>query len=266
MSEGEMLTIRKEQAILQKAVFELQYKVGYRYLDVCGNIINKFLKDAPEWIITGNLPNPQNSSLYSLQNNCILSFSALKLDLALEKPIGEGTISEEEFEIFKNQASSSAAIITNLLGVDEYPRIGFRIWCLFPTKNKEESERWLTRLGAFVFTSDIPKLFGHDIESASATVVVQGENAKYRLSFAGVEQPIQLDIGQGILSIQARSLSSKQDEYLKKRLAAEHRVKQNPNNAVLVDIDCSSEDISYIDPKDFINTSLSEVYSNFAQL
>jgi hypothetical protein len=256
-----MITIKRETGILQKAIFELQYFGGYKYLDVCGSILNLLFEKYPEWTLATETPSPQATTLVSLDNGTLFSFSSRKLDLSIEKPTGEGIINQSDFEVFIRQASELAAIIPSLLGVTDFGRMGFRTWNLFPRENSEKVEIWLSNLGVFAFSKPFTDLFSNNIKSSNATIIVKGEKADYRFAFGSLERETQIDIGQGILTVQARSLHKGQKEHLKKQEEIKRRIYQNPMYAGLVDIDCFIENPVAPDPGVFISTCIDEYSS-----
>ena len=252
------MTIHGEQALLQRVVFELKYRFGFIYLDVCGHTVNTIQKTSPEWILRSDSPNPQAAPLVSLRNGSVLNFSSLKLDLSLEKPIGDGTLSDEDFKDFVEQTNETSAIIIDLLGLNDFSRIGFRAWYLFAKDSREQSEKWLLDLGLYSFSDFFKNKFAGDLESAGVSVVVAGTDAKYRIAFNGVERQAQFDFGQGLLNIPARSLNKGQREHLQKQMEVKKRMRQNPEFAIMIDIDCFVDDPEIIEPTDFIQKNVEE--------
>ncbi len=252
------MTIHREQAPLQRVVFELRYRFGFTYLDVCGHTINTIQKTSPEWILRSDSPNPQAASLVSLRNGCMLNLSSLKLDLSLEKPIGDGTISDEDFKSFMEQTNETSAIIIDLLGLNDFSRIGFRAWYLFEKDSREQSEKWLLNLGLYSFSDFFKKKFAGDLESAGVAVVVVGTDAKYRIAFNAVERQAQFDFGQGLLNIPARSLHKDQHEHLQRQIEVKKRMRQNPEFAVMIDVDCFVDDPEVVEPINFIRKNVEE--------
>jgi len=74
------LTIKAKAAILHKIVFEVRYRYGYTYLDKCGKTINLIMRDAPEWIVRADQPNPQLAPMVSSET--VASFTSLPLNTA----------------------------------------------------------------------------------------------------------------------------------------------------------------------------------------
>ena len=89
-------------------------------------------------------------------------------------------------------------------------------------------------------------------------IVVVGTDAKYRIAFNGVERQAQFDFGQGLLNIPARSLHKGQHEHLQKQLEIKKRMRQNPEFAIMIDIDCFVDDPEIIEPTNFIWKNVEE--------
>lgn len=252
------MRIRGEDGLLQRVVFELRYRFGFSFLDSCGSTLNSIQKTHSEWILRGETPNPQGAPLVSLDNGCVFNFSSNKMDFSLEKPVGDGTLTDSDFKHFLEQTDAVSAIVIDRLGLRDFSRIGVRCWYLFGKGTKEESEKWLLDLGLYSFADSFVKAFAGTMDSAGVSIVLSGSKAKYRLAFNGVEQQAQFDFGQGLLNIPAHSLGSGQKEHLKKQLEVKKRMRQNPEYASMIDIDCFVEDPTEIDPAAYIRESVSE--------
>lgn len=251
------MTINGETALLQKVIFEIRYRYGFRYLDVCGSTLNTIQKELKEWVLPGD-PNPQSGSLVSLANGCLMSFSAYLVNLSLEKPLGEGPLSEEDYMAFLRQIDTVPEIIIDKLGVTEFSHLGFRTLYLFPKKSMEQSEKWLQDLGAYSFSDPLISAFGGKIEATSAIITIFGSSARYRIAFAGVERQAQMDFGQGVLNVQARKLPKEQQEHLRKQMDAKKRMRQNPEFAVQLDVDCTIDDPIKIETSRFVRDCTAE--------
>src|SRR5438552_2177385 len=90
--------IKGKEPLLRQLVFELRYRFGFSYLDRCGKILNRITREYPEWVV-GNEISPQNAPLYSMRNNCRFNFSATRLDLNLDRTVGD-TVSDEDSAAF----------------------------------------------------------------------------------------------------------------------------------------------------------------------
>lgn len=251
--------LRGRDAILQKVVFEVRYRFGFTYLDTCGRTVNTIMREHPEWLLRSESANPQNAPLLSLSNSCVFNFSALKYDLSLERPPDKDPLSEEDVDLFAQQAEDLHAITVDSLGLREFTRIGFRAWLLFPCSSEEESERWLRELGCYSIEGGLVRAFGASVDSSGFSVVVLGEDRKFRIAFNGVELQAQIDFGQGILGVRARDLHEKQKEFLKKQLAVKKRLRQAPEFAAMIDVDAFQESPKIIAPANFITTSIAQI-------
>jgi len=242
------------ESLLHKLVFDVRYRFGFSYLDSCGRTANTIMREFPEWILRSDSPSPQNAPLVSLRNGCLFNFSALKYDLSLERPAGKAPLSDEDVSLFSDQAESLHAIVADNLGLEDFTRVGFRAWYLFPCSSKEESEEWLLKCGCHTVAPHLVHAFGSEIDSSSMSVVIRGEDRKYRIAFNGVERRAEIDVGQGILGVRARDLHEGQREFLVKQQRAKTRLRQSPEFAVMIDVDAFQEDPEVVAPKDFVES------------
>ncbi len=252
------MRIKKKESILQRLVFELRYRYGYSYLDVCGRTINVIQKDFPEWIVRNDQPNPQNAPFVSISNTCAFNFSSHKLDFSLEKPMGKGGLQEKEISEFINQVEALCDIVIDLLGLKIFTRMGFRSWYIFACENKEDAENWLINLGLHYVSPELIKAFEGKLESLGMSMVINGIDRYYRLSLTGVERTAQIDLGQGILNINAHSLHKDQRKFLLDKEKVKRRILQNPEFAAMIDIDSYIEDPETINTSDFIVSSMNQ--------
>ncbi|HEX9975356.1 MAG TPA: hypothetical protein VGD14_25110, partial [bacterium] len=135
------MQIQKKDSIIHKLVYEVRYKFGYTYFDRCGRTINRIMKEQPEWILFANEPNPQKAPLINTKNRSVFNFSALKYDLALEHEIGnEAALTKNNIKEFQENADYLSKVINDELGLQEFTRIGFRIWYLIGTESNMDSD------------------------------------------------------------------------------------------------------------------------------
>ncbi len=223
--------------------------------------MNAIMRKAPEWLPRDQL-SPQNSPLISVQNNCAFNFSSVKMDFGLEQPV-ETEIEPADVSHFIEQVDLVSRIVIDQLGLKEFSRIGIRAWYLFRCQDKEESERWLKQLDLFTISNRLNEAFGAEVESAGVSVVVIGNDRKFRIALNGVEKGAQIDRGSEVVLISPRALSKDQDKVFKEQLRRKGSLRAMPTNAALVDIDAFQEDPISIDPRDFAKTSLDQFLDRF---
>jgi hypothetical protein len=116
----------------------------------------------------------------------------------------------------------------------------------------EPSEQWLLGLGAYSFSDSLLTAFGGTVEATSATITIYGSSARYKIAFAGVERLAQVDFGQGFLNVQTRVMHKDQREHLRRQMDIKKRMRQNPEFAVQLDIDCAVDDPKTIEGSRFV--------------
>jgi|SRR5271157_3264 len=243
--------IRGAQSRLRHIIFELRYRYGYTYLDRCGRVLNRLTRDHPEWVV-GNDVSPQNAPLYSVLNGCRFSFSAIKIDLALEKSADEDEIEERDILEFANQVDIVTSIVTDELGLESFTRIGFRSLFFFPFDTKEKADEWLYGLGFFGVSKSLVNTFGGTQHSVALSGVFSGPDARYRVALNTIETHAQFDGGSEIVSIKPSALPSDQRQHLLKLLKQRRRMRLDAGYAAVIDIDSYLDDPPSIDPREFI--------------
>lgn len=255
------MIIKGRQSICHKIVYEVQYKYGFTYLDRCGITINEIMRSAPEWILSENNPNPQNAPLVSLRNGTKFNFSALKYDFALEQTLGaDKDLGKKDINEFIEQVDFISSIVNGKLDLHDFSRVGFRVWYLFASETKEDSEKWISELlKPIPVDSSVAKAFEGTIEAKNYVMVIALTDRKFRISINGVERHVQVDIGDSILDIRASKLSRNQDKFLRDQLKAKRRIAKNPPFAAMIDIDSFIEMPTDVDAADFITESLDKI-------
>lgn len=247
--------LKGKEPILQKIVFELRYRRGFSYLDKCGRTINAIMDDYPEWTTDPANPNPQAASLISLANSCILSIGTKKLDLSLEMPVEGEPLTQEGVEEFADQVDHSTAIVTDQLGLDEFDRIGCRLWYIFPCESQEDSENWLASLECYSVEPKLVEAFGGATEALGVAVVITGDDRTYRVAFNGVQRTVTVDLGKGILNVRVRDLAADQQQMLKEQERTKARIRRAPEFPAMIDIDAYVENPESPDARHFVSST-----------
>lgn len=251
--------IRGKPSNLYKLVFELRYQYGYTYLDRCGKTINAIMRACPEWVLKGEQATPQGTALVSLANQSLFNFSSLKMDFGIEQS-ATGQLARSEVEQFLTQVDLLTVIVIDQLGLKEFTRIGLRAWYLFPSPSKEDAESWIQNLGVMKISESITSEFEGQVESVGISLVLAGTDRKYRIGLNGVEKSAMIDLGSEIMAVRTSALTQDKDRLPK---GQNRRVYSPPSFGVMIDIDCYQEDPISIEPRDFVETSLSQGLSRF---
>jgi hypothetical protein len=263
---GREMIVSGKEAVLQKLVFEVRYRFGFTYLDSCGKTVNYIMREYPEWILRTDQPNPQNAPLVSLRNTCTFNFTALKYSFDLEKTLGGKALSPQDVDEFTEQAESVSAVVNEQLSLNEFTRIGLRMWYLFPSTDQKDAESWLIKLGCFGVSNKLADAFESSVDSAGVSVVMTGENRKFRVAFNGVERHSQVDMGEGILNVRASGLSRDQNKVFMEQQRVKHRMLQNPEHAAMIDVDAFVEEPNSIETRSFIEDSCRQIEAALANI
>ena len=244
---------------LYKLAFELRYRYGYSYLDRCGKTINAILHKFPEWVLKAEQAHPQSTALISIANQCWFNFSSLSMDFSIEQP-ATTELTRQEVEQFTSQVELLTAIVIDQLGLREFTRIGLRAWYLFPSPSKEDSEHWLQSLGIMTISESVTNAFEGQIEAVGISVVLAGTDRKYRIGLNGVEKSAMLDLGSQLMAPRTSTLPRDRDRLPR---GQSRRLYSPPSFGVMLDIDSYQEDPVSIEPRNFVETSLSRGLARF---
>jgi len=219
------MQIQKQDSIIHKLVYEVRYKFGYTYLDRCGRAINRIMREKPEWMPFVDEPNPQKAPLINTKNRNVFNFSALKYDLALEQEIGnKAALTKNNIREFQEDADYLSKIINEELGLQEFTRIGFRIWYLIGTESNMDSDKLISSLGILKIDDLIAEIFNGKIENRNFTIIFEGQDRKFRLSVNSVERKgASSYFDENVLKVHARQLPKNQKTHLMKQIKVKQK-------------------------------------------
>jgi hypothetical protein len=222
-------------------VCEVRYDDGQLYLDHCGRLLKKLLKDAPEWIVCPN-PTPQGTSLFDIVAATQLGFSMASASLALDKSLGDEVISEEEAGDFIKQVGAVLTLVLDELEVSRFTRLGYREQYFFPFESKEESENWIRGLGLFTVAPTFLEGFHASQEEMGVVVVIEGEDCRYRVGLNGVERSAQVPVGEASVNIRSSLASKEQKQALLQAMKKKRQRQIDSAFAVVLDIDAYQQE------------------------
>lgn len=261
------IALKGKFPITFRAAFELRYRFGFTYLDRCGRTINLIQREYPEWILATEQPTPQHALLLSTDNSCRFSFSSQRLDLAISKPIKQSSISDDDLGRFAEQVEQLASVVIDQLSLDDFSRIGCRIWFLFPFDERQASDDWLRSLGVFSVSPALEAAFGGTLESVSLALVIPASDRKFRIGFETVERTVAMDLGDAVLHVPPHQLPSgkrKGDDPRRDALIHRERInktlEQNPPFAAMIDVDAAQEEPELVRAGDFVRSSFGQAF------
>ncbi len=251
------MNINGKNSILQKLIFEVRYEYGYAYLDKCGRIVNAITREFPEWAIRAIDVN--GASLVNLRDDCSLSFSSKKFDFSLEQDPGSASLSLENLADFAEQAELLSAILIEQLGLKDFTRMGFRSFHWFSCGNINDAIAWIDSLGFYSVLNKLEDAFGGKREATSFTVIIPGENWKYRIELIAVERHLQFNFDHEMLKTPPHLLHRNQRQHLLNQMATRKKLEANPPFAAVIDVDVFQEFPLVVTPDNFIKSSYQEL-------
>jgi hypothetical protein len=254
------MEIKGRAGLIHKLVYEVRYHEGYLYLDRCGITANRIVSTYPEWIVRNPDLNPQQAPLVSIKNGTAFTYNSLKYDFAFEQPTGGQTaLNEADVKEFASQASLVSTIVHEELELKKFTRVGFRIWYLFGSESKSDSEDWIKNLGTLKIDDRIKSAFKGEMIGQNLVVVIKSHDRNFRIALNGVESDQRLDLGNEILNIKTHKLPKGQREMMLKQERVRQRILANPRFAAMIDVDANVEDPVEAIAGDFIEESFKQI-------
>jgi hypothetical protein len=254
------IAIQGKFPILMKLVFEIRYQHGWTYLDRCGRAINLIRREFPQWLVI-NGPTPQIGSLLNVETACKFTFNSQKLDVSLEKPNRGEEISDAQVVHFLDAIETLTPIVAETLSLDEFIRIGCRVFFLFPAEGREDAGVWIKNLNFMSVSKSIESAFGGEIVYPQGGIVIAGDDRMFRLGFDVAEMTQTVDVGDAALNIplshfhkqpsQVGNNRNNRSDQLKKQQKAKRLIEQSPSYAAMVDIDSYQDFPELIKPREF---------------
>ncbi len=263
-----ILDLRTE--VIHRYVFELRYEFGQIYWDRAGRIARSIVSNFEGWDFDAIDIN--RCQISERDKNLAFAFGHEKLDLSqtqsatLSKlmPLGD----------FGKSAEGLAKTVVEALELEFFPRIGFRAWHLYPTKNREQSFGLIHNLKLLRLDPDSVKVLGTTTELSHRLVVDRGTNM-VRLAVATFEQQIELPPSlirtakakakAHVQSKDPRVQSKDQWKANLDHLKAKKAIDSFPRFGVLLDMDAYIDDPPYPDALS-ISTFVATAADDFAKL
>lgn len=237
--------------MLRRMVCEVRYQDGQLYLDHCGRLLKKLLKDSPEWVVTPD-PTPQGTAVFNIVVGTQLGFSLNAASLNFDKTVGDEVIKQDGVELFCKQVRSVLEMTLDEIEVSEITRVGYREQYYFSFDSKEESENWIQGLGLFTVVPGFMESFKSQMEACGVSLVLQGQDCQYRVAVNGIERHAQIPVGDVSINIHASKVSKGQEKALREALKQQRQRQINSAFAVALDIDAYLLDPVEPDIADFV--------------
>jgi hypothetical protein len=228
--------IRGKEPMLRQLVSEARYSDGQLYLDHCGRLLRKLLRDMPEWVVAPE-PTPQGTTLHNLLTGTQLGFGREAASLSLDRSSTDEVIGAEEVTEFVRQVEAVLGLVLDELEVTSLGRMGYREYHHFSFDTKEDSERWLEELGLVSVSAGLFEAFKGAPEALGVAIVLQGETCRYRIGLNGVERPAQVPVGDTVLNVRASAAPQRQRQVLLQALREKRQRQVSSAFAAVLDVD-----------------------------
>jgi len=237
------MSIDVNAGIVHKYVYELRYDFGQVYWDRGGRIAKEILSEREEWDfdkIDINCCQLANRDL-----NLAFNFGHAKLDLSQTQTVDvESLLDVGEFA--KLAETITSTVVSNL-ELEFFPRMGFRVWHLYPSMDREQSHQMVQDLKLFRLDSALSSTLG-DVSEVSHKLVVDRQRHMLRIAVAPFEQQVELPPSLiRSAKVQANKEAHAQRQKRIDALKAQKKISHYPHFGVLLDLDAYLEDPPYPD-------------------
>lgn len=218
--------------LLQKIVFEVRYKQGYRYLDRCGETMIDAENKIKGWI-AGEAA-PTGGRMVNTTENMLFSFNSSKLDLS------QHYADINDYKNFVNYSIKFFDLVSKNLGLKEYLRFGLRYWFLYPVDSAQIGRELLHKSHLFGDDKNVEGIFGKKVKDKSVVIVLEEEGKGARISLAlALNKGVDTEIEQSTPTptIPPHKLPRGQKEAVIKQLKKSKKSAEDPDVAILLDID-----------------------------
>lgn len=223
--------------VTHQYVFELRYESGMLYWDRAGRVARELTKEEG-WELRGM--DGRRCELVHRDRNLSFNFGPAKLDLSQtqNKEVSE-LLSPGEFGA---TGDACADVVLSSLDLAFFPRIGFRVMKLYPTKTKEDAEERIRRLLLSEVHDQVEGTLGR-VSEWSSQVVVERPRNMLRINVTSFEQNIQLP--ESVIRAartRAREHWKDQRQARLQQLKAKRIVESYPQHGILLDLDAYIEE------------------------
>lgn len=243
--------------IVHKYVYELRYDFGQVYWDRAGRIAKEILSEREEWDF--DKIDIKHCQLVNRDLNLAFNFGHAKLDLSQTQSVDvESLLDVGEFA---KLAETITSTVVDNLDLEFFPRVGFRVWHLYPSMDREQSHQMVQDLKLFSLDPALSSTLG-DVSEVSHRLVVDRKKHMLRIAVAPFEQQVELPPSLiRAAKVQAKKESHGQRQKRIDALKAQKTIKHFPHFGVLLDLDAYFEDPPYPDDlsiSDFITRAFED--------
>ncbi len=171
--------------------FEVRYSEGYRYLDHCGETLNRIRRHDRSWIV--NAVNPGAGQMLNDRKNLLLVFSNERINVGLSNPPIPLNEAAKFCEKFGAECESLYSIIVNTIGVTETTRVGFRVVLSAESDTLEESDRFVSKGARSPFLDKLKEISQSELRDASMAYALEdvqhGTRRRITVSSQAVVKP-----------------------------------------------------------------------------
>jgi hypothetical protein len=225
-----------KEPLLRQMTCEVRFQDGYLYLDHCGRLLKKLVRDGAEWVVAPD-PTPQGTTAFNILAGTVLRFGLRSAVLTLDQTSGDEVISADQSEEFVKQVGAVLEMVIDELEVAELTRVGYREQYYFSFDSKEEAEKWIQGLGLFSVSPSLLQAFQATAEALGAALVVEGQDCRYRIALNGIERAAQIPVGESSVVIQETIATKKQKRVLVEAMKKKRHRQINTAFAAVLDID-----------------------------
>jgi hypothetical protein len=256
------IIVDQRTEVIHKYVYELRFEFGQVYWDRAGRVAKEILSERDEWDFDAIDIN--RCQLAHRDMNLAFNFGPAKLDLSQTQSADVETLLQ--IGEFGELAEFLTSTVVKHLELEFFPRIGFRVWHLYPSTDREQSREMVRNLQLFSLDSALSDTIG-ELSDVSHRLVADRQKHMLRVAVAPFEQQVNLSPSliraakvkahKEATDKQRHSGIEKRRRILIDKMKAKKKIEHYPQFGVLLDLDAYIEDPPYPD-----NISISDFVAN----
>jgi hypothetical protein len=228
--------IRGKEPLLKTLAFAVEYDTGELYFDRSGRVVRRLAELNNGWLREPRAA-PGKTVVTNPEFELVLEFGVSGAGVSLSLDSHPRGIEPTAATAFPALVDTAIRAVFDELDILSLQRIGYREQYYFACKSLEESEEWLRGLGLFTVSPTIYESFGSEHYALNCTVIVVGEECRYKISVAGGERPGIIPAGAADTTVRESRAQHLGKHELIKLLKIDRLRQLHPEYFVMLDID-----------------------------
>ncbi|OWK45826.1 hypothetical protein [Fimbriiglobus ruber] len=228
--------IKGKEPLLKQIICAVEYDTGELYFDRMGRISRTLAERETGWWRNGNV-GLAATTLLNPEEELRLDVSSSRTVITSDLRTQPRVIEAEDVTRFAAEAQAAISIVTDELEIESFQRVGYRELYHFESESVEESERWVQSLGLMTASDALYKKFGPQHYAMNWSLVLIGDECRYRLSLSGTERVASIPVGDAEVNFRESGAKHLKRDDLLRTLKLDRARAVTPEVYSLLDVD-----------------------------